>query len=223
MLSQIICLGNVQSEGCRVLIWDETVGFLTGALLSKTPSSALLVNVHPDRQMQVSGLMYYNLDEGTRARLHPLPLDSLAALLDPATEADVFVETGETDPERLAIQHYRFEQRQARKQLMQSLLSSAAFDALVIATQRTDPLPIFTSLAPLLRPSAKLVIYSTWREMLLPTFVEVRQAVEWVDVELHESFLRPYQAAPGRMHPVMNCNGHAGTILSATKAIPMPK
>lgn len=223
VLSQIICLSNVQSAHSRLLLWDDTVGFLTGALLCKAPMSSIIVNVHPERQMQVSSLMYYNLSEESRARLHPLPIDSLSAIKDARPEEDEFIETLEADPQRLAIQRARFEQRRARRQMLRSLLDQAAFDALVIATHRTDPLQIIVQLSPFLRPSAKLVAYSTWREALLPAYMEVRRAADWVDVALHESFLRPYQAAPGRMHPQMNCNGHAGTLLSATKTILAPK
>lgn len=208
-LSQLLCLANVQAPGAKILIWDETVGFLTGAVLTKVAPGAIVINVHPDRQMQVSSLMYYNLPEERRRQLHSLPI---AALKDRSGEEDNFIETPGADPERLAIQRQRYETRRAQKLYLRGLLDAAAFDTLLIATQAGDAADIIARLAPHLRPSAVLVAYSTWRDLLLPTYMTLRRDPLWVDVSLHESFLRPYQAATGRFHPAMNCNGHSGTL-----------
>lgn len=218
-LSQLLCLANVQAPGAKILIWDETIGFLTGAVLAKVAPGAVVINVHPDRQMQVSSLMYYNLPEERRRQLHSLPI---AALQDRSCEEDTFIETPGADPERLAIQRQRYETRRAQKLYLRGLLDAAAFDTLLIATQAGDAADIIARLAPHLRPSAVLVAYSTWRDLLLPTYMALRRDPLWVDVSLHESFLRPYQAAPGRFHPAMNCNGHAGTLLAATKVTISP-
>lgn len=220
VISQVICLGNVQATGSKILIWDETIGFLTGAILSKICPSSILVNVHPDRQMQVSTLMYYNFQESRRKQLHSLPV---AALHDRSCEEDTFVETPGADPERLAIQKHRYETRRTQKLHLRRLLDAAVFDALIIAAQNSDPWEIISHLTPYLRPSAPVVVYSTWRDLMLPAYMELRKDPAWVDVSLHESFLRPYQAATGRFHPAMNCNGHAGTILTATKTVESPK
>lgn len=232
-LSQLLCLANVQAEAARILIWDESLGFVTGAILSKVSPKTELVNVHLDRQMQVPMLIYYNLSESQRVRLYSLPLAALNKDWDEdengnrngnegegvPTTTTTFRETPGADAHRTAIQRARFEQRQAKQRIIKNWIDSAAFDSLVIVTSKTDPLLLIERLTFLLRPSSRIIIYSTWRELLLPSYSKLRQESEWVDVSLSESWLRPYQAAPGRFHPSMNCNGHSGTILSATKIV----
>jgi tRNA (adenine-N(1)-)-methyltransferase non-catalytic subunit len=216
-LSQIICSSNVQVDNAKVLVWDETLGFLTGAILSKVSPTAQVVNVHPDRQMQVPMIIHYNFGESTRLRLHSVKFGSI---IDGTISNDVpFVESSNVDEKRLAIQRQRYEQRRIRRQGIGKWFTDAVFDTLIIATSKTDPLSIIKSLSHGLRPSSRVIVYSTWREILLPSYLELRHSHEWVDVALTETWLRPYQAAPGRIHPHMNCNGHSGTILSATKVI----
>lgn len=212
-LSQIICLSNCQAVGSRTLVWDETLGFLTGAILSKISldSEACLVNVHPERQMQVPALMYFNLDETLRSRLHSLQLSTLHEPLD-----ESFLQHTVVDEHRLAIQRERFQNRLLKKKTIRTWLDNSLFDTLIIATKQISPLDIIAALRPCLRPSAKLVVYSSWRELLLPTYADMRRDAAWIDVNLTESWLRPYQSAPGRIHPEMTCNGNTGTILSAT-------
>lgn len=217
ILSQMICQANVQAENGKCLVWDETLGFLSGVLLLKTPSTTQVLNVHPDRQMQVPMIIHLNLDEAHRLRLHSLALGALDV------EEPEFLETPGTDPKHLSIQRSRYENRRKRHQLLRSWISESLFDSLIIATSKSDPLEIFNRLSPWLCPSARVVIYSTWRDLLLPAYIELRKSNNFVDVALSESWLRPYQAAPGRIHPDMNCNGHAGALLSATKIFPVSR
>lgn len=216
VLSQVICLGNVQGDQGKCLIWDETFGFLSGVLLLKTSETTQIVHVHPDRQMQVPMIIHFNLTEQQRLRLHSMSLLR-------GDEEDVFYESPGTDPDRLAIQRRRFEERKKRRDLLRSWTMTSAFDSLVITVGRTDPIELISRLGGWLRPSAKLVVYSSWRELLLPAYMELRKSDEYIDVAISESWLRPYQSAPGRIHPAMTCNGHAGTILSATKIVTTPR
>lgn len=213
-LSQIICLANIQSAHGKYLVWEDTLGFLSGALLSKTDDTSILVNVHPDKQLQVPALMYYNFDESTRARLLGV---RLADIGQPA-EAAVFAEPKDgSDPQRSAVQKERFLQRAERRGRLKGWLDAGCFDSLVVVTAKHDPSLIISSLQGVLKASARIVVYSTWREVLLPCYMALRRDTAWVDVSLSESWLRPYQTMPGRLHPLMSCNGHTGTILSATK------
>ncbi|PJF17450.1 hypothetical protein PSACC_02753 [Paramicrosporidium saccamoebae] len=211
ILSQMICQANVQAEHGKCLVWDETLGFLSGVLLLKTSNTTQVLNVHPDRQMQVPMIIHFNLDESYRSRLHSLALGALDV------EEPEFFEAPGTDPKHLSIQKNRYETRRKRHQLLRSWVSGALFDSLIITTSKSDPLEILNRLTPWLRPSARVVVYSTWRDLLLPAYIELRKNNDFVDVAFSESWLRPYQAAPGRIHPDMNCNGHAGALLSATK------
>lgn len=230
-ISQIICLANIQVENSRCLIWDETNGFLTGALLSHmTGDDLLLLHVHPDRQMQISFLSYFNLGEGIKNDcLLSVSIDQINHILtsknDSSPEGDFKSQPvkGLYDEQQLAIQKVRFMERRARKKKIHDLMVDAKFDSLVIATSQADPLLLIQQLAPFLRPSAKVIVYSTYRELLFPAYSFLRKDNNYLDVALTQSWMRPYQAAPGRLHPFMNCSGHTGAILSATKILQTPK
>lgn len=212
-LSQIICLANIQPAHGKYLVWEDTLGFLSGAILSKTDETSVIVNVHPDRQLQVPALMYYNFDEATRARLLGARLADLDQPLDLT-----FTDPKEgSDPHRSAIQRERFLQRAERRGRLKGWFDAGCFDSLIIVTAKHDPLLIISRLSAVLKPSARVVLYSTWRDLLLPCYMSLRKDTAWVDVSLSESWLRPYQTMPGRVHPLMSCNGHTGAILSATK------
>ena len=217
VLSQIICLSNIGATGSRTLVWDETNGFLTSCLLTRMTPTSLLVHVHPDRQMQAQSLMYFNFSSFQRSRLIPWPIASFFDCEDLIEEDEEKVKWKEPDPERRAIQMRRKEEKQARKQLVTNLITNSRFDALIIATNRHEPLEILQKVSSALRPSAKIIIYSSWRELLLPSYVALRKDSTYLDVFGSETWMRPYQAAPGRIHPHMTCNGHSGLILSATR------
>ena len=72
---------------------------------------------------------------------------------------------------------------------------------------------------PFLQPGGSLVIYSSSKEALNPAFFDALISDKFTDVCFTESFLRPYQTAEGRMHPMMTCNGHGGFILKMIKTI----
>lgn len=231
-LSQLICLSNVQATGSRCMVWEETNGFLTGALLEHTDSTSLLVHVHPDRQMQVQSVMYFNFSPATRSRLLPLPLDWGQHEREEGGPTESLGEEGDRNniikeeelPDSLpSVHRQRWEEKRERRRLAEGLMSQGSFDCLLIATGRHNPLTILEHLVRALRPSGRVLLYSPHRELLLETYQWLRSSTDFIDVTLTESWLRPYQAAPGRLHPHMNCNGNTGIILAAVKVQPTPR
>lgn len=228
-LSQLICLSNVQTTGSRCLVWEETNGFLTGALLEHTSSSSLLMHVHPDRQMQVQSVMYFNFSPSTRNRLLSLPFD-WECERDEGGSTELFLEEGDNPvteeglPDSLpSVHRQRWEEKREKRRLAGELINECRFDCLLVATGRYDPLTVLVRLVRAVRPSGRLLLYSPHRELLLEAYRWLRSSNDFIDVALTESWLRPYQAAPGRLHPHMNCNGNTGIILTAVKVQPMPK
>ena len=94
-------------------------------------------------------------------------------------------------------------------------MEAASFTSgVLVANAQTDIMALLPHFAATLQGSARLVIYCPYRECLLQPFQWLRQA-GWVDVQLTDSWLRPYQTAEGRLHPEMSCTSHSGYLLTA--------
>lgn len=225
-VSQITSQGNM-GAGSTFLVWDDTNGFLTGTILAGTRGCAAswVINCHPGRQMQTSNLSYWNLDS-EKDRFLNFQLSALQFLQNEDIAADGAGEfiIDPTIPHQQSMkQKERFEYRQHRKTALKLLLSAKvpSIDTLFIATDKHDPFEILKALQSLLKYSGRVVIYSPYREFLTKLNHSLRtnpsMQASWTDISFTESFLRPYQTASGRLHPMMVCDGHTGPILSFTK------
>jgi len=102
-LSQILSQGNA-FPGSNFLVWDDTNGFLTGALLKATiGSSSCIINCHPARQMQCSNLAYWNLDS-EKDRFLNFQLSALPFHLNEEVKEDCFIEDPTLPIEQSKIQ-----------------------------------------------------------------------------------------------------------------------
>ncbi|KAJ3349180.1 tRNA (adenine(58)-N(1))-methyltransferase non-catalytic subunit trm6 [Kappamyces sp. JEL0680] len=77
---------------------------------------------------------------------------------------------------------------------------------------------ILERLAPFLTPSAKVVIYSPRKELLLPSYEHARSCKTFINTQLSESWMREYQVpvhASGT-HPLMMTSGSGGFVFTCT-------
>lgn len=225
-LSQLCALANLQPAHGHYMVWDETLAFVTGVLLSKLdPATSMVLHVHALQQMQGQALMHFNFTKEARTALFSTPLEALCApeagqSAAAAAAAACRREEEDATPEAAEIREERQRERLAKRQRITAAFAGGRFDALIVVTAKRCPIGLLGALSAGLRPSARLVIYSPYRELLLPCHEVLRQAEGWIDVSLTESWLRPYQPAPGRIHPEMTCNGATGTLLAATRSAP---
>ena len=140
-------------------------------------------------------------------------LDNLGSLKITLLESEILAE-----PE--ANSNEKFLEKWNRQKNSFDLIKSKGFDTLIIASPK--PLNALHQLKQFIAPSGILIVYSPYRETLIPLFhsflhVDANGDREFLDVKLQDSFLRRYQTEPGRLHPQMTMNGHTGSILSAIK------
>ena len=87
----------------------------------------------------------------------------------------------------------------------------------MIIASKFCPLSIFQSFKDKLGFSGNLVVYSEARETLTELYMALRKDAGFINVHLSESWMREYQAHPGRMHPQMMTSSNGGFILTAIK------
>lgn len=182
----------------------------------------MIVGVHSEKQLQLPDMMHFNLSDQQRGAFYSVQiahLDSDKCTFFPDPDNPSIIAESE-NAERHRAQMSRLLARQSRRRILQEAFSTKLFDTLIIGVTRTDPLALISRLSPFLRGSARLVIYAPFRELVTPAYQELRSRPNhWLDVGLQGSWLRPFQAAPGRIHPLNNCNGGTGSVLYATKAL----
>lgn len=224
-LSQVLGHVNV-FPGCKIMVWDDSMGFASGAVLSRmdpdiAPAS-ILVSVHTTPTLQTPFLPYYNLSDAQKSQLYALNLSEIGpAPLEPTPNH--YNPSSEGNPEHLARHQARWEQRQAHRRRSRACFDSSLFTSILLVCNESDPAALIDRFSPFLAASGRLVVYSKFKETLLPAFIQTRFASNpsFVDVSLTESWLRPYQTASGRLHPEMSmpCSAAAGFILTATRVL----
>jgi tRNA (adenine-N(1)-)-methyltransferase non-catalytic subunit len=124
------------------------------------------------------------------------------------------------NPEHMAKHQARLAERQDRRERARACFDDESFTSIILICDQSDPTALIDRFARHLAPSGKLVVFSKYKEPLLPAFIQTRFSEQpaFIDVSLTESWMRPYQTAAGRLHPEMSLpNSGAGFILSATK------
>jgi tRNA (adenine58-N1)-methyltransferase non-catalytic subunit len=142
--------------------------------------------------------------------------DSLESLKVSLLERDALVEPDANSNEK-------FLERWNRQKAAFDSVKIKGIDTLIIAS--SSPCSFLDQLGKFIAPSGMLLVYSPYREPLVPLFPcllygDSDGIREFLDVKLQESFLRRYQTDPGRLHPQMSMSGHTGTLLSAVRKDP---
>lgn len=92
-------------------------------------------------------------------------------------------------------------------------LMHAEFDSLVVAAKE-HPSNILQALLPLVKPSRPVVVFSTCKELLQETFMELKTTGKVTGLHLTSNWLRTYQILPNRTHPEVNMSGNSGYLLT---------
>lgn len=227
-LSQLLGHSNL-FEGGKYMIWDDSMGFATGAILSRLPEyseddgeKSVLVSVHGTPTLQTPFMPYFNLSEGQKLNLYPMGLKDIGPEPLEATP-NHYNPSSEGNPEHFAKHMARWEERNARRRRAREVFDTKGLTSLILVCDDSDPCSLIDRFAGFLGPSGRLVIFSKYKEPLLSAFIQVRFAQEpaFVDVSLTESWLRPYQTAAGRLHPEMTLpwSSGGGYLLTATRVL----
>lgn len=85
------------------------------------------------------------------------------------------------------------------------------FEGLIVSS-KFDPQEVIKKISPYLLPSSPIVIYSPYKEVLLPVYTQIRYDPAYVLTSLTESFMREYKAPVGLSgtHPEMTTSGCGG-------------
>lgn len=191
---------NLQGGG-RYGIWDDYKNVWVGAAHWRCPSAELIV-LHQGTFCPSHLSFFVTREEWDNTNILPLSLDEpLSAFTPKCPEAA----------------NSPAEERHTRKLAKQELALQGSFTGLFIAAVSCTPLSVLQSHYQRLDSSSKLVLFHQHSEFLSPCFEWLRKSKCFVDVKMEECWLQPWQADPGRMHPMMSMDAHGGFILSAIK------
>lgn len=224
-LSQLLGHANLFPGG-KYLIWDESNGFATGAILSRLGGAedTPVVSLFTGASLQYPLLPNFNLTEEEKRPLvqfnvkdvGPEPLERLPFNQNPNSAHD---------PDHTAKHLARYEERQQRRSSARAFFDEAAFTSLILICDQHDPAALVDRFSRYLGPSGRLVVYCRYKEPLMAAFIQARYAPQpaFVDVVLTESWMRPYQTAAGRLHPEMAMpSSTAGFLLTGTRVVEKP-
>jgi tRNA (adenine58-N1)-methyltransferase non-catalytic subunit len=227
-VGQILNLANVQYGG-KYLVMDDTKGLLLGAIIERCSSVKLeyqksqVLLVHEEDCYNGHIMRMFNFDSNQLSVFYDIHVrDCLPKVLESIPWVPAH-----TDPEKLRLYADKIEarrlnyiQKQDRRLMTRSILDAKNFTSIILAVEpgayTTESL--VDSWLPFLQPGGAFVIYSSSKEALNSSFFEALVSEKFIDVRITEGFLRPYQTAEGRLHPMMNCNGHGGFLLTMIKS-----
>ena len=199
-LGHVLFALNLQAGG-RYGVWDDYKNVWVGAAHWRCPSAELIV-LHQGSFCPSHLSFFVDKEERDHKNILPLSLDEpLAAFKAKCPEAANSPAEG----------------RHARKIAKQERASQGTFNGLLIAATSCTPLSILQAQHQRLDASSKVVLFHPHPESLSPSFEWLRRSRCFVDVRMEECWLQPWQADPGRMHPMMTMDAHGGFILSAIK------
>lgn len=220
-LSQILGHANL-FQGGKFMLWDDSQGFVAGAILSRLGEcdrGSMVVSVHNSPTLQIPFLPYFNCTETNKALMYPMGLKDIGPEPLEATP-NHYNPSSVDNPEHMAKHQARYLERQSRRERARACFDNSSFTSIILICNDSDPTSLIDRFARYLSPSGKLVVFCKYKEPILPAFIQARFSEQpaFIDVSLTESWLRPYQTAAGRLHPEMSLpNSSAGFILTATK------
>ncbi|CAG8578324.1 6217_t:CDS:10 [Funneliformis mosseae] len=190
-LSQILTLVNVRAD-TKLLVVDDTQGLVITGVMERLGGYGTILGIHDGENHNYDIVRFMNFSKNVN--------DSLKTL----SWQQVFKEEAQATYERI---------RAARE-----ILWKGGFDGLIIASQY-QPESILEALIPYLSGSRSIIIYHINKEMLINACVYMRISKRFLNPQITESWLRPYQVLPGRTHPSMSTSGGGGYLLHATHII----
>jgi len=247
-LGQILSYSNV-SAGCQVLVYEQCMGVLTGALAHRMGGYGKVLSIYSGQQPSfVEMIQRYNLSfaenfsikwvhsgdvfgEDIVTSKSPRAQDpekvEREALEWPCPlqkHTRAYLENMGTEREKrefLAKRCARFARKLTRHTAMESKgwLEKRKSDSVIIAV-RYDPTATLLELLPYLAPSSPFVVYCEFIEPLAECFRELQKQQLAINLRLSDTWMREYQVLPGRTHPSMNMTQSGGFILTGIKLCP---
>ena len=227
-LGQVLNLANVQYGG-KYLVMDDTKGMLLGAMMERCApgdyeQKSQILLVHEEDQYHGHILQMFNFCKEQMSVLHEIHVrDCLPEVLEPVpwVPAHSDPEKLEMYAEKIEARRLNFLQKHGRRMAARRVFDEKNFTSVILAVEPGVYTieSLIDTWYPFLQPGGSLVVYSSSKESLNPAFFESLVSDKFTDVAFTESFLRPYQTAEGRLHPMMTCNGHGGFILKMIKTI----
>jgi tRNA (adenine-N(1)-)-methyltransferase non-catalytic subunit len=248
-LGQILSYSNV-SAGCQVLVYEQCMGMITGAIAQRMGGYGKILSVYSGTQPTfLEFLERYNL---SFAELHSVRFvhsgdvfgEDVVTPSDPETEDPEkaerekliwpcplqphtrtylkSIERKSDKEEFLAKRCARFARKLTRHTAKETkdMLLARKCDSIVLAT-KYDPTSTLLDLLPYLAPSAPFVVYAEYMEPLIECFREIQKQGLAINLRLMDTWMREYQVLPGRTHPAMNMSQCGGFLLTGCKLCPV--
>jgi tRNA (adenine-N(1)-)-methyltransferase non-catalytic subunit len=248
-LGQILSYSNV-CAGCQVLVMDNCMGVVTGALAQRMGGYGKVISVYNGQQpAYLDMITRFNL---TFAENHSIKWvhsgdvfnEDVASANDLKEEdsekverealvwpcplqdhtRDYLEKMGAEREKRnfLAKRCARFARKLTRHTPMEAkvMLNSRKCDSVIIAS-RYDPTATLLELLPYLAPSSPFVVFCEFIEPLAGCFRELQKQSLAINIRLSDTWMREYQVLPGRTHPNMNMSQSGGFLLTGIKLCPV--
>ncbi|XP_041675715.1 tRNA (adenine(58)-N(1))-methyltransferase non-catalytic subunit TRM6 [Drosophila eugracilis] len=241
-LSQIISYSGVCGFGSYLLYESGTNGLLPAAMLNSigAGTEGTLVHMHPGNVPQKQALLALKLPleqqqrcvsvnlysvlrefyQGEESKISDIPPVELSEETQPETPTEEQTDTIEPKTKKPKLEdtkngregtkgppRWHLENKRA------TALMHAQFDSLVLAAKE-HPSSILQALLPHVKPSRPVVVFSTCKELLQETFMELKTSGKVTGLHLTSNWLRTYQILPNRTHPEVNMSGNSGYLLT---------
>jgi tRNA (adenine-N(1)-)-methyltransferase non-catalytic subunit len=248
-LGQILSYSNV-CAGCQVLVFEQCMGVLTGALAHRLGGYGKVLSVYQGQQPSfVEMLQRFNLSFAEQFSIKWVHSSDIFLANDVAEKISLEADDLEK-AEREALQwpcplqdHTRsylenigsISEKQeflakrcarfARKLTRHTALESKQWLEKrkcdsIILAVRYDPTCTLLEMLPFLAPSSPFVVFCEFIEPLAECFRELQKQQLAINLRLSDTWMREYQVLPGRTHPNMNMSQSGGYILTGIKLCP---
>jgi tRNA (adenine-N(1)-)-methyltransferase non-catalytic subunit len=247
-LGQILSYSNV-SAGCQVLVYEQCMGVVTGALAQRMGGYGKILSIYSGQQPSfVEIIGRYNLtfaESNSIKWVHSGDvfgendnMTSISETTDPEKEerdalvwpcplmdhTRKYLETIESDSGKksfLEKRCSRFARKLTRHTPMESKewLQTRKCDSIVLAV-RFDPTATLLGVFQYLAPSSPFVVFCEFIEPLSECFRELQKRDLAINLRLSDTWMREYQVLPGRTHPSMHMTQSGGFILTGIKLCP---
>jgi tRNA (adenine58-N1)-methyltransferase non-catalytic subunit len=249
-LGQILSYSNV-SAGCQVLVYEQCMGMITGAIAQRMGGYGKIMSVYSGTQPTFleflerfnlsfaelnsvrfvhSGDVFGEENVGTASEADSQDPEKeerekliWPCPLQPHTRA--YMETMKSDSDKdefLVKRSARFARKLTRHTDRETKdMLLARKCDSIILATRYDPTATLLDLLPYLAPSAPFVVYAEYMEPLIECFREIQKQGLAINLRLMDTWMREYQVLPGRTHPAMNMSQCGGFLLTGCKLCPV--
>ncbi|KAJ3031105.1 UNVERIFIED_CONTAM: tRNA (adenine(58)-N(1))-methyltransferase non-catalytic subunit trm6 [Siphonaria sp. JEL0065] len=219
-LAQIMCFANVMASS-NILVADSVGGLVVGSLLERMTQGSQgfggKVFAMMDGDMPNFDLVNeMNLDKSVIEKT----LDYLSwSRFEKGENEGITIPPPETADPNSLLRHTKKVAAIAKTIASRTVLQQPNhFDGLIIASQ-FENLEILGKLIPYVGYSRPVVIYSQFKESLVPAYLMMRGSPDFVNAQLSETLTREYQVPVSGLgtHPFMQTSGGGGFLLTATR------